>query len=236
MAICLFLHRSRRNGVGCYSRKGPAMANETNLHRAARTLQQHSELSYQQALALVRATQPRPVLRNAQDVTDFLATRSQRTPNPPADTPESALRQHLRAFHSVETFDDDATEDSLVEFHAWDHETGVMGPDHDADILIPPDAPAAAGEYHTRAGYDPLLDERETGGEALCEHCLEPIEELQDGSGDWLHVQSQRISCDGFPEAWLDENDRRATPQRTERGAVSLDDDGRIIVADGEEH
>lgn len=45
------------------------------------------------------------------------------------------LRNHLRSQHSVEEFDPDATEVSLLEFHHWDHETGEMGPPHDEENL-----------------------------------------------------------------------------------------------------
>lgn len=52
-------------------------------------------------------------------------------PVPAASSPESPLRRHLRAMHSVKAFEAAATEASLVEFHAWDHDTGEMGPAHD---------------------------------------------------------------------------------------------------------
>lgn len=50
-------------------------------------------------------------------------------------TVESPLRAHLRAAHGVEEFHPDATEESLVEYHRWDHDTGEMGPSHDPDDL-----------------------------------------------------------------------------------------------------
>jgi hypothetical protein len=194
------------------------MANETNLHRAARILQRHSSLSFQQALELVQQARPRPTLRNADDVAAFLAKSA--APGPAnlasnATSEESQLRQHLRAYHSVETFDPDATEASLGEFHDWDHATGEMGPEHDPDDLGgTTDSPVVDHAAIVAARTTVMLHAARAnhGGEALCDRCSEPIEELQDGSGDWIHVASQRISCDGYPEGMLDEDDPRATP------------------------
>ena len=53
--------------------------------------------------------------------------------NKPA--PLSRIRKHLLAAHSIEAFDPTATEQSLVDFHQWDHDTGEMGPAHDSDDL-----------------------------------------------------------------------------------------------------
>jgi hypothetical protein len=47
----------------------------------------------------------------------------------------SQIRKHLMVAHGGAEFDPAATDATLEEFHAWDHETGEVGPPHDPDNL-----------------------------------------------------------------------------------------------------
>ena len=76
---------------------------------------------------------------------------TKKTDMPRAD----ALREHLVTWHSatLQPASLYKTEADLDEFHAWDHETGEIGPSHDVtEIIVKPES-ASRKRAREKAGW-----------------------------------------------------------------------------------